>query len=98
VLALSGGADSTRTFFVEVKNVTSHAYLRDSIYKVFGYLYDYEHLFPSSQSHKAALYIPKDLAVSLHADEESQSGIVLTSEEERPRLASAIRAGLNFPE
>lgn len=84
-----------KNFIVEVKNAGSKSYVRESIYKVFGYLYDYESLFETQDGRRAALYLPEG-AITFLGTEELNSGIVIVGEGERNRLAMALRDGLGL--
>lgn len=83
------------TFLLEVKNASSADYIRSSIYKLFGYLYDYESIFSADSVSRAALYLP-DGSVAFAGTEEMVSGIVIIPENDRARLATALRRGLAF--
>lgn len=87
--------DGARTFLVEVKNAATASYIRSSIYKLFGYLYDYDALFKSGNTRRAALYLPEGSVNFLGAEEEA-SGIVILCEGDRTRLAAALRSGLRL--
>lgn len=95
IIQVECAAKGTRTFIVEVKNAEAQSYVRESIYKVFGYLYDYEGLFGEQNGCKAALYVP-DGTVQFLGQEEADSGIVIVVEGDRGRLAKALREGLSL--
>ncbi|HEV7285667.1 MAG TPA: hypothetical protein VGN75_12500 [Kaistia sp.] len=88
-------AGGSRTFLVEVKNASSTSYIRNSIYKLFGYLYDYDGLFKKDENRRGALYLPEG-AVHFGGTEEEGSGIVILCENERERFADALRHGLKL--
>ncbi|GEL42918.1 hypothetical protein [Methylobacterium flocculans] len=94
MLVLERGLDR-RTFLVEVKNAGTKAYLRDSVYKVFGYLHDYAQVFADRPTDLAALYVPEGM-VGFLGTEEAASGMTIVCEGDRPRLASALRSGLGL--
>lgn len=79
----------TRYLIVEAKHATSPVYQRDSIYKVFGYLYDFRELWAkdlSIQPHALLVFshevkkindLPSDLAVCSGDDREAFSRYLL---------------------
>lgn len=95
LIQLKNNIGETKSFIIEVKNAESRSYVRESIYKVFGYLYDYEALFDRQSGRKAALYLPEG-TVTFLGKEELNSGIIIVGELERDRLAMALRDGLGL--
>ena len=62
----------TKYLFIECKYSTSESYIRDSIYKCFGYIYDYSGLWDDSDSHtKAILLIPHKQKRSIFTSSET---------------------------
>jgi hypothetical protein len=91
-----GGARSV--FFLEVKLPGAAApggYVRDSIYKAFGYLYDFAGLWRASQFPKVGLYIPTDTGPTSAAASAPHDIIVLSPR--RPDdLAKALEQALGL--
>lgn len=96
VVLSTDSSGSSRCMFIEVKNAASADYMRESIYKVFGYLYDYELLFMADQPYKAVLYFPSDFPTRLRESEENESGLMLVPDSDRHRLSAALREGLQL--
>lgn len=55
-VVLSDG-DSSRVLIIEAKRSTDGRYLRDSVYKAFGYLYDYQQLWTTVSSRPKVLLV-----------------------------------------
>ncbi|KQZ22087.1 hypothetical protein [Caulobacter sp. Root1472] len=87
-----------QVLFVEVKLPGSQepsAYLRDSIYKAFGYLHDFGAMWTEDQSPKIVLFAPLDagpkpIAWDVGAD------LVVVSARRRHDLVTAVTRGLGF--
>lgn len=95
LLRIEHTTKGARTFIVEVKNAGTAAYMRESVYKVFGYMWDYEAIFVGQTGRRAALYVP-DGMMTFSGVEETASGMVIVAEGDRARLASVLREGLDL--
>lgn len=87
---------SGRLAFVEAKLPGSSlpsSYLRESIYKGFGYLYDFKEFWPSDQVERVALFVP--LAVSTKA-EASSTELHVVSAQSRSDLANFLSTSLGI--
>lgn len=95
LLRIEHETKGNRTFIVEVKNANTQVYMRESIYKVFGYMWDYEAIFVGQTGRRAVIYVP-DGITTFSGVEETASGLVIVSEGDRARLASVLREGLDL--
>lgn len=85
--------------FVEVKLPGGEGfggYLRDSIYKSFGYLYDFAALWPVEQHPKVALFVPSDAGPSDQATW-LQSDLLIISPRRPGDLSRAVGSALQLP-
>ena len=95
LLRIEHATKGARTFIVEVKNASTQGYMRESIYKVFGYMWDYEAIFAGQDGRRAAIYVP-DGMMTFSGTEETESGLVIVSEGDRARLSAVLREGLDL--
>lgn len=79
---------------IEVKRTDDDKYKRDSVYKVFGYVYDFESLWPiRSQMPKAILVLPDDVR-TVGADPVPQRDVVVVGGASDHVLAKALGRAL----
>lgn len=95
LLRIEHATKGARTFIIEVKNASTQGYMRESIYKVFGYMWDYEAIFVGQTGRRAAIYVP-DGIMTFSGVEETASGLVIVSEGDRARLSAVLREGLDL--
>ena len=84
-----------RVFFLEVKlpgEGTAGSYVRDSIYKAFGYLYDFAGLWAEDQAPKIGLYVPIDAGPTEAATSAPQDIVVLSPRRPHDLVAAMKRA------
>lgn len=79
------GADERRVLLIEVKRSDDGRYLSDSIYKVFGYLYDFE---GSDVDLDAVLAVPESVG-PIQAG--TPSAVTIVSGDDRPALTAALQ-------
>lgn len=93
LVVVENAENARRLLFIEVKNTSSSGYVRDSIYKVFGYLHDYADAFSSDQDVRAILWVPHEAGVTRSevADEAGAGFARIIPEGNRAHLADAIR-------
>ncbi len=79
-----------RRFVVEIKDTTDAKYARDSVYKVFGYLYDFSSVWSEVNQFglKALLLVPNNVAFIGQTDLERE--IVSVSATDREALVKAL--------
>lgn len=85
-------------FFLEAKlpgPSSSGGYVRDSIYKAFGYLYDFAGLWDETQSLKIGLYVSTDVGPTAEAAA-TPKDIVLLSPNRPKDLAKALAQALDL--
>jgi hypothetical protein len=83
-----------RILLVEVKKTTDGAYTSDSVYKAFGYLWDFAELWSSQdRSCRLVLFFPAMVHPAWKRGEEEPEVIAL-SPEDRDRLAEALQRWL----
>ena len=90
VRLVGDGPNADRWLLIEVKKSSDGQYVRDSLYKVFGYVYDFAPLFTGEQltdGPSAVLVFPS----GVHRKGEPSSAIRLISGDDRARLAEALR-------
>lgn len=80
---------------VEVKETGNKAYTKDSIYRVFAYLYDFGSKGPG-RTVKAILVVPTGIGVQ--PDAAPGREFFIASGDDRPGMAAALRAALEGPE
>lgn len=88
---------SRATFFLESKLPGADAvgpYLRESIYKAFGYLYDFASLWHSEQYPKVGLFVPSDSG--LRVGIERMADLVVLSPRRPHDLVRAVGVALDF--
>ncbi|AZO77223.1 MULTISPECIES: hypothetical protein [unclassified Bosea (in: a-proteobacteria)] len=95
LLRIEHATKGARTFIVEVKNAGTAAYMRESVYKVFGYMWDYEAIFEGQAGRRAAIYVPEGM-MTFSGVEETASGLVIVTEGDRARLSAVLREGLDL--
>lgn len=89
----AGGARAI--FFLEVKlpgREQVGRYLRDSVYKAFGYLYDFAGLWEPVQAPKVALYVPSDVGPTWGAT----ADLLVLSPRRQADLPKALAAALGM--
>ena len=90
-IARTAPGGSSRVTFVEVKKTQSREYLSESIYKAFGYLYDYGAMWPSDDAlPKVVLFVPDNV----HRHEDAKTDVVFVSGSDKAGLAGVLRASL----
>lgn len=90
-IASTSPGGERRVTFIEVKKTQSREYLSDSIYKAFGYLYDYGVLWPVGDDlPKVVLFVPDD--VHLHGG--MRPDVVFVSGSDKPGVARVLKAAL----
>lgn len=84
---------SKKTVLIEVKNSQSSTYISDSVYKAFGYLYDFSELWTSQQKNpRVILFVPG--TISLRALPVPE--VVFCSADNREFLASSLRLAFDL--
>lgn len=87
------GPESQRFVIVEVKRTANDRYVSDSIYKVFGYLYDFAAFWmPGHPSPRSILLIPEGVS---RASEQPYKETAIVSGEDRQALAAALGAAIS---
>lgn len=82
-----------RTVFVEVKNSHSPSYISDSIYKAFGYLYDFAEIWPSEQKNpRVILFVPGNIKLTSAAAPE----VCVCSADDRAALGQLLRSAFEL--
>jgi len=90
---------SRSIFFLEVKLPSADGvgrYLRDSVYKGFGYLYDFAALWPPEQRPKVALFVPTD-AGPTRGESGDYLDLTVVSARRPADLPCVISAALGLP-
>ncbi len=83
-------ADGHRFVIVEVKRTANERYVSDSIYKVFGYLYDFAGMWPHGHPDpRSVLLIPEGIS---RVPDQSYLETAIVSGNDRGALAAALRA------
>lgn len=81
-----------RFAIVEIKRTSNEKYISDSIYKVFGYLYDFASAWRVQQPNpKSILLIPEGISA---VDESRYCETAIISGDNRASLAAALRASI----
>lgn len=92
-LVFSPHAGVAKTVFVEVKNSSSSSYLSDSIYKAFGYLYDFAGIWSSEQKNpRVILFVPGDVRLISPTVPE----VMFCSADNRIALGYALRSAFDL--
>jgi len=82
-----------KTVFIEVKNSLSASYISDSVYKAFGYLYDFATLWPNSQQNpRVILFVPGSIKLS----QATLPEVVVCSSDARADLAKYLGAAFSL--
>ena len=81
--------ETVRLLLVEMKDSEDTGYIRESIYKVFGYVYDFESVWADQEQLKALLVFPS----SVDRTVKTENDVVLVSAEDRAALAELIALG-----
>jgi hypothetical protein len=81
-------ARPSQRIMVEVKKSTDGRYLSDSVYKAFGYLYDFQALWDSPISPKIILVVPEGVTPK---QTNSTPEVLMMSAQDRNVLASGLR-------
>jgi len=86
-------ADGQRFVIVEVKRTANERYISDSIYKVFGYLYDFAAFWADNHpSPRSILLIPEGIS---RASEKPYAETAIVSGDDRLGLAEALRTAIS---
>lgn len=89
------GPDGRRFVIVEVKRTQNERYISDSIYKVFGYLYDFAALWPAGHPNpRSILLVPEGVT---RAPNLPYSETAIVSGDDRQVLADALGAAISQP-
>lgn len=84
--------DDPRFVIVEAKRTANERYVSDSIYKVFGYLYDFAALWTESQpAPRSVLLIPEGISL---VPGQTYLETAIVSGDDRAALAGALRAAI----
>ncbi|WP_197411634.1 hypothetical protein [Sphingopyxis sp. HXXIV] len=85
-------SDGRRFLIVEVKRTANERYVSDSIYKVFGYLYDFSAMWPDDHpSPRSILLVPE--GIKRMADQPYRETTVISGDD-RQELAAALRSAI----
>lgn len=85
--------DGRRFVIVEVKRTANERYVSDSIYKVFGYLYDFAAFWaPGHPSPRSILLIPEGVSGDTG---QPYTETAIVSGDDRPALAAALGAAIS---
>lgn len=88
ILTLEREGEPRRTLLVEMKKSRDGTYISESIYKVFGYLYDFADCWPvPSEKPKALLLIPEGVEQVAPSP-----GVVVATADDRHAIARALSA------
>lgn len=79
----------TRLVLIEMKKSSDGRYISDSIYKVFGYLYDFKDVAGAGKTVKAVLVVPTGIAAGPSAP--MGRAVYVASGDDRPGLAQALK-------
>ena len=84
--------DDPRFIIVEVKRTANERYVSDSIYKVFGYLYDFAALWTERQPDpRSVLLIPEGISL---VPGRTYPETAIVSGDDRAALAEALRTAI----
>ena len=90
ILLVANTPEGERFLIIEVKETLDDRYMRGSVYKVFGYLYDFRdawlHHGSESQRPKALLLFPEPVAQPVGVSEE----LAIASASDRAQIANLI--------
>ncbi|OYU69218.1 MAG: hypothetical protein CFE28_03895 [Alphaproteobacteria bacterium PA2] len=81
------------TIFIECKNTTDDRYIRESIYKCFGYLYDFEDFLSGDHSPKGIAYFQE--GIRLETARENYTGDLVAASD-RAGLAAMLMSSISF--
>jgi hypothetical protein len=82
--------DYSRILLIEAKNTKNIDYISESVYKIFGYLHDFERIWDSAQQIRALLVLPTALPSKLSMA--STPHLPILSADDQHGIASAIRS------
>ncbi len=85
---------TTRLVLIEMKKSSDGRYISDSVYKVFGYLYDFKGGLPADETIKAILVVPSGVTPALDAPIDRT--IFVVSGDDRAGLSQALGAALSI--
>ena len=92
------GTERRNILFIEAKlpgDEDPGSYLRQSIYKAFGYLYDFAGLWNTDQKLRIVLFVPNEAEPKSSAFDGGAGGLAVISASHPELLAEAIKAALN---
>lgn len=82
----------TRLVLIEMKKSSDGRYISDSVYKVFGYLYDFRNVVRSGEMVTAVLVVPTGIVADPSAPPDRE--VFVASGDDRAGLAQAMRNAL----
>ncbi len=92
ILILTEHDGQARLVLVEMKKSEDGKYLSDSVYKVFGYLYDFAGDDAADRTVKVLLVVPTGVAATLDAP--SDRAVYIASGDDRAGMSLALKAAL----
>jgi len=91
IMLVSNVGNDQRIVLIEMKKSSDGRYLSDSVYKVFGYLYDFGHQIADKL--RAVLVVPTGVA---HHGTESLPAVVVASGDDRAGFSKAVKDALGL--
>jgi hypothetical protein len=92
ILLVAERGGETRLVLIEMKKSIDGRYISDSIYKVFGYLYDFRDTTKAGRIVKAVLVVPSGITTA--PDASSDRTVFVASGNDRAGLAQAMKDAL----
>ena len=92
IVLVCRGKGITRVCIIEVKRSVDRAYQRDSVYKMFGYFYDFEEVWGVGQKPKGIVIFPEE--VGSFAEARFEEDLILVSVYDGKSLAKGISRSL----
>lgn len=93
ILVVAEHDGKTRLVLIEMKKTSDGRYISDSIYKVFGYLYDFKGDTAAGQTVKALLVVPGGVSAAPSAPMDRT--VFVTSGDDRAGMSEALKAALS---
>lgn len=92
IMVVAEREGETRLVLIEMKKSSDSRYISDSVYKVFGYLYDFKDALCGTQTMKALLVVPHGIAAAPNAG--TGRSLFIASGDDRAGMARAMREAL----